>query len=50
MQLALTDVVVLPHVAEHHVTSQQHGYTADTASLHVDVLVVVSVVAWNGTR
>lgn len=45
--VVLTDVVIFPHVAEDHVTSQQHSYTADATFLHIDVLVVVSVMAWN---
>lgn len=43
----LTDVVVFPNVAHGHVASQQHSDSANTALLHIDVLVVVSVTAWN---
>lgn len=42
----LTDVVIFPHVAECHVANQQHSNTTETTLLHIDVLVVVSVVAW----
>lgn len=42
----LTDVVVFPHVAQSHVANQQHSYTADASLLHINVLVVVCVVAW----
>lgn len=41
----LTDVVVFPHVAYGHVADQQHSDSANTALLHVYVLVVVSVMA-----
>lgn len=43
----LTDVVVFPHVAHRHVAHQQHSNPANAALLHIDVLVVISVVAWN---
>lgn len=43
----LTDVVVFPDVAYGHVANQQHCNSANTTLLYVDVLVVVSVVAWN---
>lgn len=43
----LTDVVVFPHVAHRHVAHQEHSNSADAALLHVYVLVVVSVMAWN---
>lgn len=42
----LTEVLVLPQVADGHVASQQHGDTTEASPLHVDVLVVVSVMAW----
>lgn len=42
----LTYVVVFPQVADGHVSDQQHGHAANAALLHIDVLVVVSVVAW----
>lgn len=48
--VGLTDVVVLPHVAYGHVANHQHSYTADASLLYVDVLVVVSLVAWEETR
>lgn len=41
----LTDVVVFPHVAHGHVAHQQHRNATNTALLHIDVLVVVSVMA-----
>lgn len=41
----LTDVVVFPQVADGHVANEQHSYTTDAPLLHIDVLVVVSVVA-----
>lgn len=46
----LTDVVVFPQVADCHVASQQHSYTTDTTLLHINVLVVVSVVAWKHSK
>lgn len=39
------EVVVLPEVTEGHVSNQQHGHASDTSLLHVDVLVVISVMA-----
>lgn len=46
----LTYVVVFPQVADCHVASQQHSYTTDTTLLHINVLVVVSVVAWKHSK
>lgn len=43
---SLTYVVVFPQVADGHVSSQKHGHAANAPLLHIDVLVVVSVVAW----
>ena len=43
--VSLTNVIILPGVAENHVTNQQHGNTTNASLLHVDVLVVVSVMA-----
>lgn len=40
-------MVVLPQVAHGHVADQQNGDSANAALLHIDVLVVVSVMAWN---
>lgn len=45
--VVLTDMVILPHVAHDHITSQHHSYTANTTFLHVDIFVVVSGLAWN---
>lgn len=50
MYAFLTDVVVFPQVAEGHVACQQHSHTADASLLHIDVLVVVSVMAWRRRR
>lgn len=44
---SLTDVVVFPHVAHRHVAHQQHSNSANAALLHIDVLVVISVMACN---
>lgn len=46
----LTDVVVFPQVTDRHVASQQHSYSADATFLHINVLVVVSVMAWTTGR
>lgn len=46
MYAFLTDVVVFPQVAYCHVANQQHSYTTDASLPHINVLVVVSVVAW----
>lgn len=45
----LTDVVVFPQVAYGHVASQQHSNPTNATLLHIYVLVVVSVMAWNTT-
>lgn len=50
MYAFLTDVLVFPHVAEDHVASQQHSYTADVSLLHINVLVVVSIMTWKRDR
>lgn len=47
MSESLTDVVVFPHVAHRHVAHQQHSNPTNAALLHIDVLVVISVMAWN---
>ena len=41
---------VLPDIAQHDVAGDQHGHAPDAAALHVDVLVVVRVVAWGQQR
>jgi len=41
----LTEVVVLPHVADYHVAGDEHRQTTDASLLHVDVLVEVSTMA-----
>lgn len=46
----LTDVVVFPQVAEGYVASQQHSYATEASLLHIDVLVVVSVMAWREAK
>lgn len=46
----LTDVVVFPQVTDCHVASQQHSYSTDATFLHINVLVVVSVMAWTAGR
>ena len=46
--MVLTEVFVLPDVAQHDVAADEHGHAPDPAALHVDVLVVVRLVAWGG--
>lgn len=46
----LTDVVVFPQITDRHVASQQHSNSTDATFLHINVLVVVSVMAWTTGR
>lgn len=39
------DVIVFPEVAQGNVTSNEHGNSTNTSFLHIDVFVVISVIA-----
>lgn len=39
------EVFVAPNVADGNVASQQHSYATNASLLHIDVLVVVSIMA-----
>lgn len=46
----LTNMIVFPNITEYNVTSKDHGYTTKSSLLHVNVLVVISFIAWERER
>lgn len=44
--MLLTNMIVFPNITQHNITGEDHGYAAKSSLLHVNVLVVISFIAW----